>query len=295
MDIVKMYNSGVSVTKIAEQLNISRYKVTTELRKLGVNVYNKQNEINWDIENAINLYHSGKSLSAIAKLCSVSVSVVSIRFKKLGIPVINYQNMVKFDNTIFDVIDNEEKAYWLGFIYADGYIAKNSNNFEIALALKDTDHLQKFANFVKYENNIKTDSYRCRFQVYDKHMKQALINLGVTPIKSLTLTFPNYSQVPKELMCHFIRGYYDGDGCIITKETSQKKILTNILGTDNFLTGILSEINIKVNINKTGSNVKQITFAIENSKIFCEYIYKDSTIFLERKLNLYKNYLKTIK
>ena len=295
MDIVKMYNSGVSVTKIAEQLNISRYKVTTELRKLGVNVYNKQNEINWDIENAINLYHSGKSLSAIAKLCSVSVSVVSIRFKKLEIPVINYQNMVKFDNTIFDVIDNEEKAYWLGFIYADGYIAKNSNNFEIALALKDTDHLQKFANFVKHENNIKTDSYRCRFQVYDKHMKQSLINLGVTPIKSLTLTFPNYSQVPKELMSHFIRGYYDGDGCIITKETSQKKLLTCILGTNNFLSGILNEIDINVNINKTGSKVKVITFAIENSKKFCEYIYKNSNVYLDRKLKLYKNYLKTIK
>lgn len=293
MRIDELYNSGVSATKIGEELGISRYKVVTELRKLGVNVYNKQNEIKWDINEAIKLYESGKTLSYIAKLYGISVSVVSIRFKKLKIKVINYQNILKFDNKIFDKIDTETKAYWLGFIYADGYVSKTTNCFELALGLKDTKHLHKFAKFMSHENNVKIDSYRCRFQVYDKHLKEMFIKLGVTPQKSLTLKFPSYEQVPKKLINHFIRGYFDGDGCIITKETSSVKLHISILGTIEFLTGVITNINIPRNINKQG-NVKIISFAVDNSKKFCEFIYKDSSIYLERKRNLYNNYIKTI-
>lgn len=296
MKIDELYNSGMSATKIAEQLKISRYKVIKKLRVLGVNVYNKQNEIKWDIKKAEKLYKKGATLSEIAKKYKVSVSVVSIRFKKLNIKVVNYQNRLRFDNTVFNKIDTEEKAYWLGFIYADGYVGKNANNFELSLALKDVKHLKKFAKFMKHDKNVKLDSFRCRFQVYNKHLKEVLITLGVTPKKSLTLKFPNHKQIPKQLMHHFIRGYFDGDGCIITKETSEKNLGIYILGTKEFLNGIIKEVKIQRKIyNKKNNKAKVISFAVENSEKFCDYIYKDANIFLERKFKLYTNYLKTIK
>ncbi|MGM9535052.1 MAG: hypothetical protein ACI3VR_07355, partial [Intestinibacter sp.] len=65
-------------------------------------------------------------------------------------------NRPKFNEHIFDVIDTEEKAYWLGFIFADGYIGstplepnkKSVYNFELSLKLEDTSHLEKFKSFI---------------------------------------------------------------------------------------------------------------------------------------------------
>jgi intein/homing endonuclease len=125
---------------------------------------------------------------------------------------------------VFDVIDTEEKAYWLGFIYADGYIETESNRFGIGISIKDYGHLVKFNSFMKYlGNNIKTkiskQKYKgelkekeiCFWRVSDKHLKESLIKQGCFEKKSLILEFP---KIPAKLVKHFIRGYFDGDGCV---------------------------------------------------------------------------------
>lgn len=43
--------------------------------------------------------------------------------------------------TYFENIDTEEKAYWLGFLYADGYVNANEDKIELCLAEKDFHHL----------------------------------------------------------------------------------------------------------------------------------------------------------
>ncbi len=79
-------------------------------------------------------------------------------FRELGVEIINKQNRLKFDNTVFDCIDTEEKAYWLGFIFADGYISSDSLKgksrylLEISLKASDKNHLDKFNKFMKHEN-----------------------------------------------------------------------------------------------------------------------------------------------
>ena len=65
-----------------------------------------------------------------------------------GIEVINYQNLTKFNENVFDSIDTEEKAYWLGFIFADGYISLKGNSFELSLKGSDSEHLDKFNKFM---------------------------------------------------------------------------------------------------------------------------------------------------
>ena len=49
---------------------------------------------------------------------------------------------------IFETIDTEEKAYWLGFMYADGYIGASRYSVGINLSLKDIDHLKKFCKYM---------------------------------------------------------------------------------------------------------------------------------------------------
>lgn len=111
--------------------------------------------------------------------------------KEKKVIVSNKQNQVTIDENIFDNINTEEKAYWLGFIFADGYISSKSFHFELSLSLKDKDHLQKFSDFCKYTKSIKTDSYRCRFCLRNKHLWNTLNNYGCVPQKSLILKFPN--------------------------------------------------------------------------------------------------------
>jgi len=262
--------------------------VLKRLKRLGVNVYNKQNVIKWDVNTFIKLYNEGKTLTEISEICIVSVSTVSLALKKIKFKVNNKQNETKFNENIFNVIDNEEKAYWLGFIYADGYVSYDRNTFELSLSLKDIEHLKRFADFMGYSDNVKTDDYRCRFYVSNKHLKARLIELGVIPRKSLTLTFPTSEQVPNNLIHHFIRGYFDGDGTIITKETSCVKLRISLLGTESFLKSVLYAVDIEKKVYKTKSKVMYFALAVKNSTKFCEYIYKDCTITLLRKKYLYE-------
>lgn len=75
------------------------------------------------------------------------------------------QNVPNCDETVFDVIDTEEKAYWLGFWYADGYVASltRKSNYIIgcSLAYKDLEHLEKFAKFIKFQNKLYEIDAKC--------------------------------------------------------------------------------------------------------------------------------------
>ena len=72
-----------------------------------------------------------KTAKEILKETGISESTLFRRLKALGIKIPNYHNQLKFDNTVFDDIDSEEKAYWLGFIYADGNISSSKNSLRI--------------------------------------------------------------------------------------------------------------------------------------------------------------------
>ena len=141
--------------------------------------------------------------------------------KKLGIKIINKQNQVRVNEHIFDSIDTEEKAYWLGFMFADGFVLSNDNTIGLDLAEKDFTHLEKFRLFLNFIGNLKVTNTnfpnvkRVRLEFSSKYMKQILISYGCIPKKSLTLNFPNINIFNNiELIRHFIRGYVDGDGCL---------------------------------------------------------------------------------
>ena len=94
----------------------------------------------------------------------------------------------------FETIDTEEKAYWLGFLYADGSVGSNDDRIELGLAERDLHHIEKFRDFIGINNKIsyreKTKSYRYAFK--SQNCKQDLINKGCVPRKSLILKYPTY-------------------------------------------------------------------------------------------------------
>ena len=159
------------------------------------------------IQKIIELHNSGKGVTEIGKLLNLDRAAVSRNLKKLGFDT-SRNTLIK---DIFHIIDTEEKAYWLGFLYADGYVSKY-NQVEVSLTLEDEDHLIKLKNFINTNTEIIKDDHRCRLLFCSKELAKDLANLGCVNNKSLILTFPTEEQVPQELLRHFLRGYVDGDG-----------------------------------------------------------------------------------
>lgn len=312
-ELMNLYSKGYSCTQISKLLNTTTVTISNRLKSFGIEVVNKQNipkiQNNSIIGNRIiELYTSEKELSVgdVQKIIAIefkdsniSSSNIYSFLHKSNITVFNYQNQSKFDETIFDCIDTEEKAYWLGFIFADGYISRRDNTFEIALKKSDLNHLEKFNTFMKHKNyNIKFGIYlnkyeKCRWSVVNKHLWNTLNNLGCTPRKSLTLTFPNIIQ--ENYYSHFIRGYFDGDGCIsYIRNKSVVTPVSSIIGTNEFLTKVKEILNnheIESNIksdNRLNNNIKTLYFRKKSEISFLNFLYKNSNIYLERKYNRYK-------
>jgi len=241
------------------------------------------------------------SLTQMGNREKVDRRTLSKHFKELGIEIINKQNCSKFNEHIFDSIDTEEKAYWLGFIFADGTInsspiregVKSIYGFELSLGLKDLKHLEKFKKFIGYNKDLLVDNNRCRFSIANKHFWTTLNNLGCTPNKSLTLKFPNISE---DLIRHFIRGYFDGDGCI-TRYVHIHTVTPSatVLGTIDMLNNITKYSDTTASLRHDKRHSKEIfhlDWNKENSIKFINYIYNNSTIYLDRKYKLYNFFKK---
>ena len=264
--------------------------------------------INW--ENLAKEYlETGISLTKMSKKYEIGRWTLTDRFKKFGIDIVNRQNELKFDNTVFDSIDSEEKAYWLGFIYADGYIAfqkegeKSNYDFELSLKGTDKEHLEKFNKFMKHKdkNHVKlgktkcgeTICERCRWIISNKHLWETLNSYGCTPRKSLTLQFPS-KEIFKDisLIKDFIRGYFDGDGSF--SRSLHRTIVSphiQILGTPEFLDKIEEYSNIYGRRGKDKrwkNNTEYIEFHLKESIEFINYIYNNCNIYLDRKYKLYQ-------
>ena len=139
-----------------------------------------------------------------------------------------------FDMSFFKKIDTEEKAYFLGLLYADGCTAEHSIN--LAISSRDVELLEKFKKAIKFTGPIEKiivmidygDKYgikpteTVKIRLNSMELRQDVINLGCVPRKTFTLSFPSEKIVPRFLVRHFIRGYFDGDGCVYERKQKRK-------------------------------------------------------------------------
>lgn len=116
----------------------------------------------------------------------------------------------------------------------------------MTLKKDDLDHIEKFKTFMKSDHKISFREHQqaYRFSIYSTELAADLIKLGCFQNKSLILEFPTEKQVPRELIHHFMRGYFDGDGCI---SYGQGQLRFSVIGTELFLQRyeeiILKELN----------------------------------------------------
>jgi len=247
-------------------------------------------------EEIVKINQSGVSFVKISKQLNIERPAIRKWMKSINYKITNEHNKLKVREDLFREIKTEEDAYWLGFIYADGYIS-DKGNFEISLKHTDYEHLLKFAEYCKFDKNKvvskgKTNflnSFRCRISFSAQQTQINFNKHGVVPRKSLILTFPTFLK--ESLYPHFIRGYFDGDGCISIiklKKLNRKKV--SLIGTKEFLNKILEILTIKVNLSKDkrhNGNTYWIDFNKKDGNAFLDYMYENSKVYLERKYNLY--------
>ena len=250
------------------------------------------------LEKALEDYKtSSLSLRELAAKHNISRPTLAGFLLGRGIDI--YTRKSKVNTFAFDCIDSEEKAYWLGFLYADGSVSHYKSSKRIELGLKESDygHLEKFADFLNYRGKIhyrpETNSYRIYFGCQKIH--DDLIKLGCVEKKSLVLMFPSETMVPKCLWRHFIRGYFEGDGCIDVhrnKDGTVRKIVS-LLGTKEFLSRLLYSLPFQITTTiikkckNNASNNYYFQLRKAESEIFLDYIYSDCTVYLDRKHDLY--------
>lgn len=214
----------------------------------------------------------------------------NIKLKNLG----QFQKRIFCNDNFFDEL-TPVSSYWLGFIAADGCLSLKNRSVTIGLAARDKSHLQKFKRAICTNSNISyvLSNSSIRVSVYSEKVFDRLVNLGVTPNKSLTIS---KVDVPQNLLSHFVRGVFDGDGSITGKRVTHLQFM--IAGNKPFLKDLQENLIKNCDINKvqlyqlSGKN-KAFKLQYTGSQIFriMEYLYKDSIpeTRLKRK---YEKYLK---
>ena len=219
--------------------------------KHGHNAYVKSRDIesNRPIELILKLYDSGKTGNQISEILNLDRSYIFKiinRYSKTR-DASNCKIQYKIDDSVFESIDSEEKAYWLGFLYADGYLNDSRNSITLALSNIDIDTLLRFKSFLKSDKKIRRNNDNSsKVVIENKKVYKDLIEKGLHQSKTHTIKFPN---IVGDLKRHFIRGYFDGDGCITYGKKLSKYATISIVSNMQFLKeideSILNRVTIK--------------------------------------------------
>ena len=220
----------------------------------------------------------------------------------------------------FEVIDDEHKAYWLGFIMADGSLAKTApgcsgkNRLQIVLSEVDIEILEKLRkdlqftgpiNIRKYKTGYETDSAGCYLHVNSRKMCKDLEVLGMGLKENRCMP----KNIPPEYIKDFIRGYFDGDGCISVFEydskckyntyhrkcrefsiTSPEQIMLEFKDIFEKECGVSQKVSLK----KYKSTTKAVSLRYGGKAdviALYHYLYDDATIYLQRKYNNFQKVL----
>lgn len=313
-EIKRLNKEGWSTKQIYEQMGITKSQAYKAIRRMGLKSNCNRTMTPDSIKIIKEKYLEGETIEEITdkyfkdKYCSGEINMV---LRKLGITRPN-GIQAKINHDYFENIDSEHKAYWLGFIYADGSITKKAYEkgsytyrLRMELMFEDKYILEQMA--LDLESDLKPKEYyndTSSFEGYNKpkhtayimfsskKMGEDLVKLGVVPNKTLILK--SLPSIPDNLMKHFIRGYFDGDGSVyLTKDNTIK---TAFYGTHDFINSIqdflIKELDLtkKKITDQKEANVSFVGMAKQESEKLYHYMYDEATIFLNRKYEKYNKY-----
>lgn len=235
-------------------------------------------------------------MAVISRMFGYENSTFSKILKRNSIPT--RKSKYKLCEDYFDNIDSEEKAYFLGFLYADG--SNTGKQICLKLHSNDIDILRKLGNLI-YRSDFKIthsyDSNAYMLVMSSRYLCNSLTKQGCHKNKTFTLSMPT---INKDLIRHFIRGYFDGDGSIIESKLHTEFMICG--ASKHFVEQIHDIICEETFVNKrklycktydkTQNSVYYIRICgINNVNKVFKYLYKDSNIYMERKYRKFREIL----
>jgi intein-encoded DNA endonuclease-like protein len=270
-------------------------------------------KIEFNKDTILKMYlEENKNIPEIAKFVGVRQEVIWRFLKKQNVNIRKVQwNQYKIDENYFENINSHEKAYWLGWLWSDGFIISRINRVGLRIHPKDVRILENFKKCLKteipigiYYSKRKANKKRrfregvtsiAQFTFSNAKIVQDLINLGITDKKSLTVDFP---LIDKEYFYSFMRGYFEGDGCFYfedKKDRNYTRFYTIFLASQKFTekaVEILKNDGFLFSVRKSSSCDKIYHVSMGNKNKVVEFIGKlyekdDNWLRLDRKYNIY--------
>ena len=296
-EILLLHKRGKTYKEIADMYNTSASTIGRLMREH--NIYGRTKVDEFVMNEIIDLYLAGSSMHLIAKKLHISESTVSTILKTHSIPVKMPEDMNHkycIDQSYFDAIDTQEKAYFLGFLFADGNVYKTQ--LSLSLQEKDKYILELLREELKSNHPIILKAYNSKninwsnqysYTIKNKHVVSTLHDYGLVPRKSYHLEFP--SIIPDQLISHFIRGYFDGNGSIPSNPNEKRVNISAPTDFGMYLKSFCEKtLNIHISVSTPHQNqyVKEFRISGRNqAKRFLDFIYYDATLYLKRKYDLY--------
>jgi hypothetical protein len=202
------------------------------------------------------------------------------------------------DENFFEKIDSEEKAYFLGLIFADGSLNNKLKTLQLTLVEEDSDILEYFIRNIYLDRELRTIYPRSvnhkvqkQVTITSRIFYESLLVYHLSQNKSENGIWVNEGLISKELFHHFIRGYFDGDGCIYHNNKSGDKTVS-FTGSHVFIENLRRFLVVELSLNKGNISKRYkdgfsstLTFGgLKQVEKIKKYLYKDSNIYFKRKL-----------
>jgi hypothetical protein len=302
VEYLKLNYGRQSAQELADKFQVSKQAIISKCYKLGISAKENRGETWSEEENKIMHEHFENAPLNLIKELLPNRTMHAINQhgnKELGLSRIS-KDRYKLDYKFFEIW-TPESAYIYGLISADGYIKyehgdRNENSLQFELADYDADILYKIKDILQYEGDVRYSKRNTvKFSIGNKKLIKDLIDKGIPKInKTFEIKYPE--TLPDELFSHYLRGLFDGDGTIYEDHDI---LLFRLLGSESLLNSIHEKIcklclDISTNHiqdrNKYGTNVFALSVKNKDSIKIFDFMYKDSTIHLDRKYNKYLEY-----
>lgn len=186
--------------------------------------------------------------------------------------------------------------YFLGILYTDGCLWKESINYRLQLGLIDYDVIDKFIEFLKYEGNThienkKSGTPRKIVQITSETLGLSLVNLGITPAKTHTIEAPKHIVENRD----FWRGVIDGDGCLTINGGHSFSILLRTASEKFADQYIEFAAKNDITVSKCNDGCYQLTTYGSNAHKLDKLLYKDCCFAMKRKLDIYLSQTERLK
>ena len=308
---IKEYNEDLTTTisYLAKKYKCDSACLSKYMKKHGVEIRNiRGNHVSTEkarkLIEAKKLFEAGNSILSIAKEIGLAESTISKYLHSQGVQIDGRDKdrsySYAFDENFFDIIDTEEKAYWYGFLMADGCVhlpqGKNTS-YCVTLELSSVDeaHLEKMNKSLHADIPIKhrKDRPMSSIRLCSKHLALALAEKGCVPNKTYVGWIDPELFESDFLKKSFLRGYCDGNS-YIDKKRYRIVYAIHSFGATKVLQDMLLSFGIKMKIKEEVQSKK----GYRCYKLYCEdksnffkflhSIYDNATIYLNRKYAIYK-------